>query len=263
MRTLAAGLAGAMMLAAGTVAAADCGGDVPCRVPEGSYRIALPDGGAKGVYLFFHGYRGSAAGEMKNAALIATAHAHGLAFAAVDGRDGTWSHPGSPEQSRDETAFVGSVLDDLSTRFGFGPDAVIVGGFSQGGSMAWYTACALGDRIAGAVTFAGVFWRPLPAASDCVAPPPWVHVHGLGDRTFPLAGRPIGKRWHQGDSYASLSVIRSAGACRSGTQAWEAGDLACSETDGCRRGAVALCLHGGGHELRAAWLDAALSRLGW
>ena len=37
----------------------------------------------------------------------------------------------------------------------------------------------------------------------------------------------------------------------------------CEVAAGCARGGLALCLHPGGHEIRAEWLDAALGHLGW
>lgn len=263
-RTLAC-LFALLALAPVPAVAGDCGGEAPCVVEDGSYRIELPaDRPATGVVLFFHGYRGSAAAQMQARGLIETAHRHGLAFAAPDGRDGSWSHVGSPSQVRDERRFVGAVLDDLSARFGFGPDKVVVSGFSQGASMAFSVACDQGDRVAAAVTFAGVFWQPLPDPERCKAPPPMVHVHGLNDPVFPLEGRPIGERWHQGRTSDSLAVMKEAGGCeaQAPTPATIAG-LGCEVSSGCDRGPIALCLHTGGHEVRPEWLDAALGRLGF
>lgn len=241
-----------------------CGGDVPCNVPGGHYAIELPtDGPARGVYVFFHGYMGSAEAQMRDKRLIEVAHRHGLAFAAPNGEGGTWSHPNAPGTYRDEIAFTSAVLGDLQARFGFGPDNVVVGGFSQGASMAWYTVCSLGDRTAGSVTFSGVFWDPLPKPSDCAAtPPPMIHFHGRADRTFPLAGRAIGDRWHQGDTFKSFAVERERAMCRSELLTETIGDVACETATGCARGDSALCLHDGGHSVDAQNLDAALTRLG-
>lgn len=243
-----------------------CGGPTPCAVELGSYRIELPEQQpAAGAYLFFHGYQGSADAQMKARGLVNAAHAHGLAFVAVDGLDGTWSHPGAPAQARDERRFIGEVLDDLSRRYGFGPDKIVLGGFSQGASMAWYAACDLGDRASGVVTFAGVFWDPLPKPSDCAAvPPPFIHFHGTNDHTFPLTGRPIGDHWHQGDTLKSIAILRERAAC-TGVEPAPAtlAGIDCEVAAGCARGGLALCLHPGGHEIRAEWLDAALGHLGW
>lgn len=246
--------------------AADCGDTVACIVEDGSYRIEMPETGtAKGVLVFFHGYKSSAELQMQHRALVEVAHAHRLAFAAVDGLNGTWSHPNAPGDFRDENRFVGHVFDDLRTRFGFTAKNTLVGGFSQGASMAWYTLCQQGNRTAGAVTFSGVFWDPLPKPQDCVAGmPPMVHFHGTADRTFPLSGRAIGDDFHQGDTFKSMAVVRERARCEM-TAATEKtiGGIACEVTPGCNRGEMALCIHDGGHQIEPDQLDAGLTEIGF
>lgn len=246
--------------------AADCGDTVPCEVGDGSYRIEMPGSGpTKGVLVFFHGYKSSAELQMQHRALVTVAHGHGLAFAAVDGLNGTWSHPNAPAQFRDEKRFVGHVLDDLKTRFGFTAKNTLVGGFSQGASMAWYTLCQQGSRVAGAVTFSGVFWDPLPEPEDCVADmPPIAHFHGTADRTFPLSGRAIGDHFHQGDTFKSMAVVRERAECqRPALTEKTIGGIVCEIAPGCNRGEMALCIHGGGHGVRPDHLDAGLREIGF
>jgi polyhydroxybutyrate depolymerase len=245
--------------------AADCGGAIACGVEDGDYRIEMPQAGApKGVLVFFHGYKGSAERQMEHSALIAVAHAHGLAFVAVDGLNGTWSHPNAPGHFRNETRFIGHVFDDLQTRFGFTALNTLVGGFSQGASMAWYTLCQQGARVAGAVTFSGVFWNPLPKPQDCVADmPPLVHFHGTADQTFPLGGRAIGERFHQGDTFKSMAIVRERAACAPAETRQAIAGVDCTVAAGCHRGEMALCLHDGGHEIRPDQLDAGLTAIGF
>jgi polyhydroxybutyrate depolymerase len=238
-----------------------CGATTPCDVAAGRYFIEAPDG-ARGAVVFFHGYRGSAAAQMRDADLVRAVTARGLAFVAVDGVGGSWSHVGSPSQDRDEPAFLASVFDDLGTRFGFGPDKIVVSGFSQGASMAWNVVCAQGDRVAAAVTFAGVFWEPLPQAGECVTPPPIIHFHGRGDTVFPLAGRAVGERWRQAPTRASIEVEAGAGACDAAVAVATLAGIAC-ERRACGRGDLLLCIHDGGHQVRAPWMAQALARLGF
>ncbi len=260
-----------LIVAAGLLApvaalAAECGDAVPCGVEDGSYRIEMPASGPpKGVLMFFHGYKSSAELQMQHRALVEVAHAHGLAFAAIDGLNGTWSHPNAPGHYRDEKRFIGHVFDDLQTRFGFTAKTTLVGGFSQGASMAWYTLCQQGGRIAGAVTFSGVFWDPLPKPRDCVADmPPVVHIHGSADNTFPLSGRAIGSDFHQGDTFKSIALLRERESCQIETKVEKTvGGIACEVTPDCNRGEVALCIHDGGHQVRPDHLDAALRELGF
>jgi polyhydroxybutyrate depolymerase len=241
-----------------------CGGEIPCAVKYGSYLIEMPPGrSARGVYLFFHGYQSSASLQMKDRALVEVAFRHGLAFAAVDGLDGTWSPPNTQAHQRDDIAFSGAVLDDLQLRFGFTSKDVVIGGFSLGASMAWYTICKSGNRVSGAVTFSGVFWDPLPGPRDCPAtPPPLIHFHGRADHTFPLAGRAVGNM-HQGNTFDSMTILQSRAGCSArAAPPVLIGGIPCQVADGCSRGQLALCLHDGGHIANPDWLDAALSRLG-
>ncbi len=261
LRVLAALLL--IALGAPTLRAADCGGAVACTVPLGRYRIALPPGELKGAYVFFHGYQSSADAQMYNADLIAAANRHGLALVLPDGIEKRWSFTHAPSADRDDIAFTGQVLDDLERRFGVKPGTIIAGGFSLGASMAWYATCAYGHRFAGVVTFAGVFWNPLPAPGDCRnGVPPMVHFHGTNDHTFPLEGRALDAVHHQGDARKSIAILREAARCGEARKAVTIGRFTCEVPTACDDGPVTLCIHDGGHEVRGPWLDDALRYLG-
>lgn len=251
---------------AGASGSASCGGATPCAVDGGEYRIELPsDGNVRGVYVFFHGFKSSAELEMQQRYLVDTTLAHHLAFAAVDGIGGSWSFPNGPGKGRDDKAFIGAVLADLRNRYGFTAGRTILGGFSIGASMAYYTACQQGDRAAGMLTFSGVFWNPLPKPSDCIANlPPVIHFHGTADQTFPLSGRQVGPHAHQGDAYKSIAILRERAKCDvRHAKTITLGGVACEDVPGCIRGESILCIHNGGHEARAAFLDAGLTTLGY
>jgi len=255
-----------LLLPTAVRAAGECGGNVSCRVQNGDYRIEIPkDGDVRGVYVYFHGFKSSAELQMEQRYLVDTTLAHHLAYAAVDGIDGSWSYSGAPTQRRNEQAFIGSVFADLKDRFGFTADKTIIGGFSIGASMAWYTACAQGERAAAMLTFSGVFWNPLPKAADCVAElPPMIHFHGKADTTFPLAGRTIGNGYSQGDTFKSVAIYRERARCdvRDPSPVTIDGIL-CERVPNCLRGESTLCIHDGGHEARADLLDAGLTSLGY
>ncbi|CZT37134.1 polyhydroxybutyrate depolymerase [Rhizobium sp. 9140] len=256
----------AIGLASPAIAEVPCGVKTGCPIPGGAYRIAFPaDGDVRGAFVYFHGWKGSADLQMEQRPLVAMTLAHHLAYVAVDGIDGGWSFPGSPSARRDEKRFIGGLFDDLRQREHFTPDRIVIGGFSIGASMAWYTACQQGEKAAGMVTFSGVFWDPLPKASDCVSDvPPMVHFHGSADTTFPLAGRAIGKAFHQGDAFKSLAIMRQRSQCDV-THARQivVGGVVCDDVPGCLRGDSIMCVHNRGHEAGAGWLDAGLTVLGF
>lgn len=243
---------------------APCGAQ-RCDVENGSYRILLPAGVPAGdrigAILFFHGYGGSADEVLSDAALASVAQRLGVALVAPDGIGRSWSFPGSPARNRDEFAFVEQVLADVTARFPVDPGRIMASGFSQGGSMVWSLACRMPRRFAAFAPIAGDFWQPLP--ESCASPrPPLTHVHGLADRTIPLAGRSLRPGVRQGDLFKSLAVL-APGGC---TATWEdeirsAGQpegLACRRARGCSGPALLeLCVHAGGHVAEAGWVERA------
>ena len=249
-----------------TFAAVACGGAKACSVKDGDYRIELPrDGDIRGAYIYFHGFKSSAELQMQQRPLVETTLAHHLAYVAVDGVDGSWSFPHSARPGRNEKAFVAAVFDDLRNRYGFTPAKTVIGGFSIGASMAWYTACQQGEKAAAMVTFSGVFWDPLPKAEDCIADiPPIVHFHGTADQTFPLVGRAIGSNFHQGNAYDSMSIMRARAKCDvKNAKTITLDGIRCDDVPGCVRGESIMCIHNGGHEARADMLDAGLTVIGF
>ncbi len=242
-----------------------CGAETSCPVSGGLYRIEMPKEKPVGVYVFFHGYKATSATQMQNQDLVKTVLAHHLAFAALEGVNGSWSIPNGPEKARDDQAYVDAVLLDLQSRFGFTKKNRVLGGFSLGASMAWYTACAKGNEFAAMLTFSGVFWNPLPDPESCVkALPKMIHVHGRADRTFPLSGRAIGTHFHQGDTFGSMAIYRNRASClMDGLETRSMGRLTCNVASGCNRGESLLCLHDTGHQVNPADLDQALTELGF
>ncbi|GAB5468739.1 MAG: PHB depolymerase family esterase [Rhodospirillales bacterium] len=241
-------------------------------MPLGSYQVAVPEGwDAKrplGLLLFFHGYGSSGESPLKNPALLQQAAARGLLLVAPNGIPGrpegptSWAHVGSPSQARDELAFVDQVLADVERQWPLDPERRFVSGFSQGGSMAWDLACYRAEDFTGFAPIAGAFWIPLPP--DCPSGPVALrHVHGTADGVVPLAGRPIGSRWRQGDVLEAMAIRRAANTCPAEPDERAVqGRLTCEIWSACGSGEpVALCLHDGGHAFRAEWIGQAIDWL--
>ncbi len=147
--------------------------------------------------------------------------ARGWAVIAPDGlaRPGSrfgpgWSfHPSRPRQ-RDELAFTREVLADAARRFDIDRSRVLLAGFSVGGSLVWYLACADPGLAAAYAPVAGAFWRPHPAMGACAGPVRLLHTHGWRDETVPLEGRPLGGGGIlQGDVFHGLEILRDANGC--------------------------------------------------
>lgn len=243
-------------------AASACGAESDCRLGARHYRIALPETGPTvGAVVFAHGYRGSAAGVMRNGALRRALAARGLALIALKSLDDDWviPHvPGHPDTTgAEEITYVAAVLDDVAERFGIDGRRVVAAGFSAGGMMVWTLACALPDRFAGFAAIAGTFWQRPP--ETCARPPAsLIHIHGTSDPTVPLEGRAIRETWQADvtevlDFYSRFGGFEAAGAAVTG-------DLDCTMR---RNGAGAVldfCLHPGGHSFRTDHVLFALDR---
>ncbi len=258
------------LLCAATTAQAGCA-DAPdaCMIEGGSYHISLPEGPARGTIMFLHGWGGNGMGTLNNRRWVPQALARGYAVIAPDGmpREGRngrrwFFHPDWP-QGRDDVAFLQAVRDDAATRFGLDPAAMALGGFSIGGSMTHYTACAQPLAFAAFLPVGGAFWRSHP--TDCAGPVRLLHTHGWSDTTVPLEGRVVRgedvndpSAFVQGDVFYAMSLWRETNDCvqlradRFVTQgpfmrrAW---DRCAPET------ALELALFPGGHTVPQGWGD--------
>jgi polyhydroxybutyrate depolymerase len=255
-------------------AVAGCG-DAPdaCRIDGGTYHIALPRGGRAGApaLMFLHGWGASGEAMLNMRGLVETALARGYAVIAPDGtpREGQngygWGF--SPERPgpRDEIAFLRSVRDDAVARHGLDATRVLLGGFSIGGSMVSYLACAEPDAFAAYAPVAGAFWHPLPA--ECAGAVDLLHTHGWTDAVVPLEGRILrGGELDdegvvaQGDIWEAMQVWRTANGCR--PDAGSHGETGIfwrrswHDCDSGRR--LDFALFSGGHSIPEGWTDMAL-----
>lgn len=245
---------------------AECRNEAPCQLQDGEYYIHLPPEFAteqpRGAILFLHGYRGKALNEIRNKRFKAVADELGVAFVAVNGVKGTWSFPSSPRDYRNEFEFFDEVLTDLRKRFGVDRTRTMLSGFSSGGFMTWYTACHDARLFGGYAPIAGAFWKPEPTTCPSAQIPYLFHVHGTSDKVVPMEGRPLGGgRWHQGDVHKSMNVwLRQAGVSETKPQESTYQNLDC-ETWRPEEGLLELCLHTGGHSIKADWIKRAWLRL--
>jgi polyhydroxybutyrate depolymerase len=105
--------------------------------------------------------------------------------------------------------------------------------------------------FAGYLALSGTFWNPLP--EHCPGPPVNLfHVHGRSDPVVPLAGRPI-QDTSQGDVYEALALFREAGGFGE-PRTFEVLDLDCTRETNASGKVLELCLHAGGHEMKAAYV---------
>lgn len=255
----------AAFLALTAMPALACGMESDCRIGERSYRLYVPDTAERptGAILFAHGYRGSAAGAMRNGGFMRLAEEFGLAFVALDAGQPSWRlahHPSNPaRREAEEYGYLAAVLDDLDARIGLDRDRTVLTGFSSGGMFTWTMICGLGEDIGGYVPYAGTFWAPVP--ETCPATPASVvHIHGTTDRTVPLAGRPIGEA-RQGDVIETLEMYGAHGGFGAPRIRTAPGDMTCAERSGPNGRILDFCTFEGGHSFSMERLRHGLARI--
>ncbi len=153
-------------------------------VPTGSTGSRAP------VVIGFHGLGATGPDQARLSGYEALAEREGFIAvhptSVVDGSDGgiAWQlAPGG--DGRDDVAFTVALIDELVAGWCADPDRVFVTGMSNGGFFVARLVCELSDRIAAAVSVAGMF-RPDGCAPARVVP--YLAFHGTADEFVPFDG---------------------------------------------------------------------------
>lgn len=249
-------------------AALACGVESDCKMPAGTYRVALPKADpVKGAIVFIHGYRGTAAGILKNKNLLALGAARNMAVIAAQSPNDGWNIPNSPSEyaglTTDTLAYFDALRRDVMQRFQIKPGTMIVAGFSSGGMMTWHLACNRGSDYAGFVPMSGTFWDHPPTHCPTGAVN-LIHYHGRQDTVVPLDGRKIGPT-RQGKVAEAIAFLKQEGDYQPDVlvPAVSHQDTA-RDCEGWRNEdgkILQLCLYDGGHRYRVPDLARALDIL--
>ncbi len=255
-----------MLLGTAQAAFAQCGASPDlCTIPTGSYHAVLPATGddAPPAVVFMHGWGGDGAGTLSNRGMVDALTARGYAVIALDGspregRNGRGWNFRADQQGRDDGTFAAAAADDAAARFGLDRARMVLAGFSVGGSMVSYVACATPDAFSAYAPISGNFWRPHPEA--CAGPVRMFHIHGWTDGTVPLEGRMLrGGAIQQGDVFGAMEIWRATNGCAKPNPDGFAtvGDTQIRRWDeSCAPGSsLALALHAGGHKVPKGWAD--------
>jgi polyhydroxybutyrate depolymerase len=230
----------------------------PCRIANGTYRVIAP-GNWNGtsrlpVLMFLHGYGGEAADILNDEAVTTPAQALGVLLVAPDGLNGAWAHQGARIPLRDDRRFLLAVLADVRRRFSVDGSRIMLGGFSDGGSMVWDMACFAPLGFAAFLPFSGGFWERMPTA--CTAPVNLRHVHGTTDTMVPMDGKPVGGRPGPASIMRGFAIWRETDRCETeADRKVVSGELACDVWRCATRRTLELCLHPKGHGMEPEWLE--------
>lgn len=257
-----------------SIAEQSCGiGENECELPMGKYNIELPEreNAEKKIpaMIYLHGAGGNGQRSLKNREMVETFLSRGYAVIAPSAlkRPGSrfgplWSFHPKREKQRDEMSFMKAVMDDAAVRFSLDRNAMLMTGFSIGGSMTWYLACEDPKVVKAFAPVAGSFWRPHDAGTDCAGPVKLLHTHGWRDGTVPLEGRVLGNgRIEQGDVFYGLQILRKVNGCDNykadrydtAGQFWKRWWINCTEGS-----ALQFNLFDGGHGVPKGWAEEAI-----
>ena len=242
-----------------------CGPDTDCVIGERTYRIKMPEGHdgttPVGAIVHAHGYRGTAAGVMRNKGLSRMASRLGVALIAPKSGGDDWIIPGAPRRGdvdgSVEFNYFEAMLSDAAARFPIDRARLMASGFSAGGMMVWNLACYRGDMFAGFAPISGTFWEPVPDACAS-APVNLIHTHGTSDKVVPIEGRRIADT-KQGSVTKALSLFERLGEFGAPTVSVD-GELTCSRRTNGGGKILEYCTHPGGHSIKSKWLERAWRR---
>lgn len=135
----------------------------------------------------------SAMNEIADKARFLVAYPNGLVVTdLIFGGDGTgWNVPGGYSAEHDDIAFTGNLIDHVDTDFNVDPSRVHATGWSNGSEMAFYTACALSDRIASVAGVAGGLTYSLLNTCHPGRAVSALTVFGTEDPFFPADGNDL------------------------------------------------------------------------
>ncbi len=186
-----------------------------CPVALGDYRIALPANGKPWACSSSSTAMGPRREEMKKQALVDAARARGLAFVA--------RRTVSTAAGARPVAEPGSRRDRLRPYRSSPISSPASVSDQRPRSSAVSRKARRWPGTRSAIPATG---SPGRSPSRCLLEPAAgpdrlrvrsatvIHFHGTADTTFPLGGRAIGSRWHQGDTFASLAILKARAACR-------------------------------------------------
>ena len=120
------------------------------------------------------------------------AHPTGVpATGDVNGRN-SWEFPDIDDPAKDDLAFIDELLDLLIADWCVDESRVYATGMSGGGLFTSRLVCDMSDRIAAAVSVAGIAYSD---SCDPARAVPFIAIHGTDDETVPFDGDLTGTRF--------------------------------------------------------------------
>lgn len=160
---------------------------------EYTYQWTVPssyDGSPLAVVFDFHGIGSNGAQQAVFSGWAAAAELEGFLSVqptglAVGDDRASWELPQFDTDERDDITMVVDLIEDISNRICIDPARIYATGMSNGGLLTSTLVCALSERIAAAVSVAGVTHHESCAPTRAV---PYLAFHGTDDEVVPFNG---------------------------------------------------------------------------
>lgn len=105
-------------------------------------------------------------------------------------KDGVTAWQGAPysPEGVSDVYFVGDVIKQVSKDYCIDPARIYTVGMSNGGGIAWLSACYLSDTIAATASISGAYYQKYQHCPEPKRPVPVLAVHSRTDTQVPYAG---------------------------------------------------------------------------
>ncbi len=244
-----------------------------------TYQYTVPssyDGSPVAVVLDFHGIGSNGAQQAVFSGWAAAAETQGFLSVqptglAAGGDDrASWELPQFETDERDDIAFVVDLIDEISSQVCIDPARIYSTGMSNGGFFTSTVVCELSERIAAAVSVAGVTHHESCSPSRAV---PYLAFHGTDDtvvlfnggRESTLDGAAGGSEFFEQVIPEEFAEFAETSGCTESVDSAVTAEITLTSYSGCTDG-VPLGFYtivGGGHTWPGSSISAAIPTLGF
>lgn len=244
-----------------------------------TYQYTVPssyDGSPVAVVLDFHGIGSNGAQQAVFSGWAAAAETQGFlsvqptGLAAAGDDRASWELPQFETDERDDIAFVVDLIDEISSQVCIDPARIYSTGMSNGGLFTSTVVCELSERIAAAVSVAGVTHHESCSPSRAV---PYLAFHGTDDTVVPfngggestLDGAEGGSEFFEQVIPEEFAEFAETSGCTESVDSAVTAEITLTSYSGCTDG-VPLGFYtivGGGHTWPGSSISAAIPTLGF
>ena len=245
---------------------------------EYEYQLRVPsayDGSPVPVVLDFHGIGSNGGQQAVFSGWAETGELQGFLSVQPTGLlDPTgrpsWELPQFEDPARDDIAFTVDLIDDLASRICIDPARIYATGMSNGGLFTSTLVCELSERIAAAVSVAGVTHHESCSPTRAV---PYLAFHGTADTVVPFNGggeSTLDDSEDAGDFFEQVipdefAEFADSSGCTESTDLEVTAEITLTSYTGCTDDVPLgfYTIEGGGHTWPGSAISAAIPSLGF